>query len=147
MNFFTTVLLVSLFSLSAFSAVRNLSPSNVVTASGKKTNHFIKEGIITGGDRMINDVIVLDIRHGGKGGFERIVLDVEGNHQGEPVAVERPPYYQVRVSPIEKMLVYTVWGGPKLAFDPKKVLKAFKKSRFVKKVELYPILELSLIHI
>lgn len=118
-----------------------IQSDKVHVADGKKTQVYIKDGLFVGGDRAIDDVIVKDIRRAANPGYDRIVIDLEGNRQGEPSAVERPPYYQVAVSPEEKRLVFTVWGSPKLQFDSKKVVAAFKKSTVIEKVELFPRLE------
>jgi hypothetical protein len=45
------------------------------------------------------------------------------------------------VTPDERRLVFTVWGNPKLGFDSKKVLAAFKKSKAVENIVLYPRVE------
>jgi len=125
----------------AKAAIGGLNPDKIYTADKKKSHAKIRDGLITGGDQAINDVIILGIRHSTNKGFERVVLDIEGNKKGEPVAIKRPPYYHVAVSPEMGRLVVTVWGGPKLAFDTQAVLKSFQKSKLVKRVELLPVLE------
>jgi hypothetical protein len=40
-----------------------------------------------------------------------------------------------------KRLVFTVWGKPKLALQSDKIVKGFRRSKVVEKVELMPILE------
>ncbi len=84
---------------------------------------------------------VVDIRRAANPKFERIVIDLEGTQNGEPSAVSRPPYYQVAVTPDEKRLVFTLWGKPKLAFNSKKVIAEFKKSKTVEDVQLLPKVE------
>jgi hypothetical protein len=99
-------------------------------------NTYIKEGLITGGDRAIDDVTIVNIRHANQKEFERIVLDIDGNKSTGPVALERPPYYQFDVSPEMKRIVVTVFGKPKLKFSADAVKKAFARSHLVKSVDL-----------
>lgn len=119
----------------------DLRPEKVFVADSQKTKFYVPDGLIVGGDEAIDDVVVLDIRHSRNQGFERVVIDLEGNKNGEPAAIQRPPYYQVEVSQVMKRLVFTIWGKPKLAFDAAKVKAAFGRSKAVKRVQLLPILE------
>lgn len=118
-----------------------LKPEAVHTADSKKTKAYIRDGLFVGGDRAIDEVVVRDIRRAANPGFERLVIDLEGNRGGEPAAIARPPYFHVAVSPDEKRLVFTLWGRPKLAFDSEKVIRAFKRSPIVESVELLPRLD------
>lgn len=122
-------------------AAKGLSPGKVYVADAKKTEHYVKEGLITGGDRSVDDVVVLDVRHAARKGYDRIVLDLEGNRQGDPAPIKRPPYYQVSMTPEMHRMVFTVWGRPKLAFDSRKVHSGLKRSRLIRSVELYPVME------
>lgn len=122
-------------------AVADLRPDKVNVADAKKTNAYIKDGLIVGGDRAVNEVVVKDIRRAVNPGFERIVIDLEGNRNGEPAAIQRPPFYQVAVSPDERRLVFTIFGHPKLSFDAKKIVAAFKRSPIIENVALFPVLE------
>src|SRR5262249_42795512 len=82
-----------------------------------------------------------NIRRAPNTGFERWVIDLEGNRSGEPVAIQRPPYFQVAVTPDEKRLVFTIWGKPRLEFDSKKVVTALHRSPLVQDIELFPRIE------
>lgn len=125
----------------AFASVPTLRPEIVHTADSRKRDQYVKDGIIVGGDRTLDDVIVMDIRRAKNPSYERIVLDIQANRDGDAAAVSRPPYYQVAMSPDLQRLTVTVWGKPKLAFNSKRVLSSFKKSELIRKVELYPLLE------
>lgn len=114
---------------------------HVRMAEGKKTKFYLKDGIFVGGDRAIESVIVKDIRRASNAGFDRIVVDLEGLSKGEPAAFNRPPYYQVAVSPDERRMVFTVFGQPKILFDAKKVIQVLKKSPAIQSVELLPKIE------
>jgi hypothetical protein len=130
------------FSLALCASARaELRPEKVYVAENRKTQTYIKDGLIIGGDQAIQDVVVKDIRRAKNPLFERVVIDLEGNQAGEPAAIQRPPYYQVAVTPDEKRLVFTVFGKPKLALDAKKVTAEFKRSQWVQGIQLYPKVE------
>jgi hypothetical protein len=118
-----------------------LRPDKVHVADAKKNLSYIHDGLFVGGDKAINDVVVKEIRRAANVGFERVVIDLEGTKSGEPTAIPRPPYYQVAVTPDEKRIVFTLWGKPKLGFDSRKVIAAFKKSSVVANVVLLPKVE------
>jgi hypothetical protein len=118
-----------------------LRPESVHVAQPKKVGAYVRDGVITGGDQVVDGVVVRDIRRAPNAGFERIVVDLEGSREGEPVAIQRPPYYQVAVNPDEKRLVFTIWGKPKLDFDARRVINAFKRSRVIQSIQLLPSLE------
>jgi hypothetical protein len=118
-----------------------LRPEKVRVADGKKNLSYIRDGLFIGGDRAIDGVTVKDIRHAVNPGFERVVIDLEATKNGEPAAIDRAPYYQLAVSPDEKRLVFTVWGTPRLGFDPAKVIAGFQKSAVVQKITLLPKVE------
>jgi hypothetical protein len=118
-----------------------MSAQDIHVADSTKTKFYLKEGLVIGGDRTIDDVIILDVRHSMNTDYERIVIDLDGNKNGEPAVIQRPPYYQVEISPVQKRMVVTVFGKPKLAFDAARVKKGFSKSGLIKNVELFPVLE------
>lgn len=126
---------------SASASGAHLKPETIHVAEARKSQAYVKDGLIVGGDRAINDVVVKDIRRGAGAGFDRWVIDLEGNRSGEPAAIQRPPYYQVAVTPDERRLVFTIWGSPKLGFNSKKIVAAMKKSPMVDAVELFPRVE------
>lgn len=131
---------LGLLSLSGM-AMTELKPENFHVAETKKTQFYIKDGMVVGGDQAIEEVTVKDIRRASNRGFERIVIDLIGNRNGEPAGIPRPPYFQVAVTPDERRLVVTVYGKPKLAFNAQRVIAAFKKSPNIKSVQLLPRLE------
>lgn len=118
-----------------------LVPDHVHLADGKKTGTYFRDGLVTGGDQAVDEVVVKDIRRAVNPGFERIVVDLEGTRNGEPVAIARPPYYQVSVNPDENRVEVSVWGKPRLTFNSKKVSHSFLKSTVVKGVSLLPPLD------
>ncbi len=119
-----------------------LKADQIHVAQSRKTETYIRDGLVVGGDRAITDVAVTGIRRAANpGGFDRIVIDLQGSRDGEPAAVTRPPYYQVALNGLENRISVTVWGNPRLNFDAKKVQEAFKKSALVEQVQLFPRLE------
>ena len=128
-------------SLQTQAQAQSLRSDHVHQAEGKKTNVYIKDGVFVGGDRAINQVTVKDIRRAVSPAYERLVLDLEGNRSGEPAALNRAPSFHVAVNPDEKRVIVTISGKPKLAFDAKKVLAVFKRSRMIRSIELYPQVE------
>jgi hypothetical protein len=136
-----TALILPILISSVAIAAAELKPDKIHVAEGKKSQFYIRDGLVVGGDKAIDQVVVRDIRRAANSGFERIVVDLEGLNNGETVGIPRPPYYQIAVSPDERRLVMTLWGRPKLAFDSKKVIAAFKKSVVVQNVVLLPTLE------
>jgi hypothetical protein len=124
--------LATLFILSISSAVAALEPNRIHEALPKKTENYLGEGLVMGGDREVQGGIVKDLRRATNAGFERIVLDLDS---------EKTPYYQAAVEPAEKRIVVTIFGNPKIAFNAKKVVEQFRKSSLVQKVELFPKVE------
>lgn len=108
-----------------------LKPDKIHVADRQRTNTWVREGIITGGDGAVQDVAVRNIKHGLPGkGVERIVVELTGP-QRSPLT--RAPYFQFAVTPELQQLSLTVFGSPKLQLDDPKMLQAsfVKKSQFV----------------
>lgn len=118
-----------------------LTPDQVHVAEGRKLKSYVADGIVNGGDRQIQDVVIKAVRRAVNPGYERVVLDLEGNRGGDSFKINRPPFFHVAVNPDEKRVVFTLFGHPRLGFDTQKVLAAFKKSPIVKNVELLPQVE------
>lgn len=136
-----TVLALTLAALLAPAAHAEIRRDRVHVADSKKNKFYVKDGMIVGGDKAIEQVVVTDIRRSKNPEFERFVIDLEGNLNGDPAAVKRPPYYQIAVTPDEKRLVFSIWGKPRLAFDSRRVVAALKKSPAIQSVQLLPRLE------
>lgn len=122
-------------------ASADLRPDRIHVADEKKNLAYIRDGLIIGGDQAVNEFVVKNIRRATNAGYERVVIDLEGNRNGEPTAISRAPYFQIAVTPDEKRLVFSLYGRPKLGFDSRKVLQAFRKSALVQNVVLLPRLE------
>jgi hypothetical protein len=122
-------------------ALADLKPEKVHMAEAKKTGFYIQDGLFTGGDKTVADSVVRDIRRGPNKGFERVVVELSGNTGGENQNLQRPPYYQVAVSPDENRLAFTIWGSPKVDFDTTKMIKSFKSSAVIQNVSLFPKME------
>ncbi len=122
------------------SARAEIRPDKIFVADEKKSGFYIRDGLIVGGDRAIDPIIVKDIRRAANRGFERVVIDLS-TPPDETVGVPRPAYFQVAVSPDENRIIFTIWGHPELKFNSQKVLKTFKRSKAVKNVQLFPRVE------
>ena len=125
----------------AVASMAAVNAQHVFQASSKKTEHYLADGVVVGGDSAIQSVKIKDLRRAANpAGFERIVMDLDASRaDGEPTALERPPYYQVSINPEERRLIYTIWGKPQLDLQATKVIAAFKKSPIVQSVEFLPI--------
>jgi hypothetical protein len=119
----------------------SVRPEKIKLSDLSKTDSYIRDGLVVGGDQAVTYVNVKDIRHALNSNFERVVIDVDGLVGGAKSAIPRAPFFQVAVNSDEKRLHVTVFGSPKLGFDPGKVTRAFKKSRWVAGVDLLPKLE------
>jgi hypothetical protein len=131
----TTVLAFGILSVESSAALR---PDKVHTADGKKTEAYVADGLVVGGDRAVNQVAIKDIRRAANQNFDRIVIDFEASRNGEALAIPRAPYFQVAVNPEENRVIISFWGKPKLAFDARRVVTAFKKSPMIESVDLLP---------
>ncbi len=135
-NFILCSVGLMIFADATFGSLRS---DKVFPADARKTRAYVTDGVIVGGDRAMQDVVVLDMRRSMNREFERLVIDVEASRGEEnPTAIARPPYYQVAVSPEEKRIVFTMWGNPKLVFDAKKVVASFLKSPNVSDISIFP---------
>lgn len=123
----------SLFALVLFgttlSAYAALDASRVHRAEPKKTQTYVREGLVLGGDRAVTDVMVKDIRRATNAGFERIVIDLDA---------ARAPFYQVALEPEQKRIVFTVYGRSRLGLNAPKIHALFKKSPLISRVEIFP---------
>ncbi len=118
-----------------------LTPDALKVADGKKTQAYLKDGVVVGGDRAIGNCIIRDIRRASNGDYERVVIDLEGSLNGEPAAIPRPPFFQAAITPDEKRVVLSIWGAPELRFEAQKVISSFRKSQLISKVDLLPKVE------
>lgn len=143
----TVTVLLAMMGGALATARAEIRPEKIYVADNRKNQLYKKEGLITGGDRTIADVVIKDIRravnpgNGSNVAYERIVIDLEGTRNGEKAAIPRPPYYQLALRPLEKRILVSIWGKPQLAFDSRKVISAFRKSSVVSQVSLLPKVE------
>ena len=128
----------ALFSLASRAEIR---PEKTHLSDTKKTDTYYDDGLIMGGDRAMNNVIIRDIRRSLNPNYERVVLDLENQQEGSTAPLPRAPYFQLAVNAEENRMIMTLWGQPKLNFDSKKVVEAFKKSKIVRNIVLLPRIE------
>lgn len=118
-------------------------PEKIHISDIRKTNVYYKEGLIVGGDQLMDQVLVTGVRHYEHKEFERITVELSGTHQGTVAAIPRPPYYQVALDPIQKRMVLTLFGKPiTLQFKKDLFLESVqKKSKTIQAASLFPVLE------
>lgn len=116
-------------------------PEKIHVTDSQKLEAYIEDGLFVGGDRAVDDVTVKGIRFSRNATFERIVIDLEPRREGESLAIERPPYFQVSVSPDEGRLVVSLFGSPKLEFNATSTERAFQKSRLIRRSVFLPRVE------
>lgn len=113
-------------------------PEQVYIAEAKKSDHYIKEGLITGGDGAIQNVALQDLRFSKNAKYERLVLDLDVKSVPNGAGIARPPFYQVELTPELKRVVVTVFGQVKYALNPARSVKAARASNLIKKIEFLP---------
>jgi hypothetical protein len=113
----------------AFSAI---AKSEVYRAEPKKTQVYIHEGVIEGGESTVQNAFVSNIRRSKNADYERVVLDLDA---------KQIPSFHISVEPDLKRVVVTISGNARTSFEATKVVEAFKKSRLIEKVELFPKIE------
>lgn len=105
-----------------------------------KKDFYLSEGSFTGGDRASSDFTVSNVRVASNpAGYDRVVIDLIGNRQGEKSALARPPFYLVEVDPENKRVLVTLYGQPKLDFSTSTSNQSAKKTKVVSSFEFTPI--------
>ena len=100
------------------------------------------EGSVSGGDRSTSDFRVGQIRVAANpAGYDRIVLELQGNEEGEKSNLTRPPFYMVENDPGNKRLIVTVYGKAKLDFSRQTAMQQAKKTKHISKLEFLPVLD------
>lgn len=95
----------------------------------KKTQVYIHEGIIEGGESEVNASFVTNIRRSKNADFERVVLDFDS---------KKIPAFHISVEPKMKRILFTISGNTKPTFNGAQILKQFKKSGIIDSIELFP---------
>ncbi len=131
------VMIFNLLSVSLVGAA-NIKPSDRYETKGSKTGLYIQSGYFTGGDKNVKTAEVIDVRRAwAKEGFERIVFEIK-SHEKSPVAL---PYFQAQLQNKEHRLVLSLWGNVASALGTDRLVKIFKKSKFVKSAQMFNQLE------
>lgn len=120
----------------------DISPEKIHLAEHRKNKFYITEGLFTGGDGRVKEIIVKNIYRSFKNPqLERITIDLKNNEDKEIIALPRPPFYQVSLNSAEKRIIVTLWGNPEIAFHPKNTTASFRLSPIIKQIALLPQLE------
>ena len=105
-----------------------------------KKDFYLSEGAFTGGDRTSGDFSVSNVRVAANpAGYDRVVIDLSGNHLGEKSTLTRPPFYLVEVDPADKRVLVTLYGKPKLDFSTMNSIQSAKKAKVIRELEFTPL--------
>ena len=129
-----------------YSKISSAEPSTEKThavqpGTSEKDTPFWKEGLITGGNSSVNQAIIKSIRYSTHPHSERMVIELSSTRNGELSPIAQLPLYQFLIDPKLNRLSLTLWGSPKLHFDPKKLHEMTRKSALLSRVQLLPKLE------
>jgi hypothetical protein len=107
-----------------------------------KKNVYTSDGSTSGGDRSSSSFRVSQIRVAANpAGYDRLVVEIQGNSGGEKTSLTRPPFYMVENDPSNKRIVVTVYGKAKLDFSRLSAAQQAKKTHTVSKLEYLPVLD------
>ena len=137
-QWFSLLLLVSILALQPAHA--QFDELNFKQALKLKKDLYIKDGAFTGGDRTSSDFTVSNVRVASNpAGYDRVVIDLSGNTQGEKSSLTRPPFYLVEVDPTGKRILVTLYGLPKLNFSTMSSNQSAKKAKIISDFEFTPL--------
>ena len=107
-----------------------------------KKNAYTGEGSISGGDRATSDFRVSQIRVAANpAGYDRIVLEIEGNEGGEKSLVSTPPFYLVENDPSNKLVIVTLYGKSKLDFSRQTATQQARKTKYISKLDFLAVVD------
>ena len=105
-----------------------------------KKNLYLSKGSITGGDRNSSDFSVSNVRVAANpAGYDRFVIDLQGNQLGEKASLARPPFYLVQVDSENKKIIVTLYGKPKLNFSNAIAEKSAQKTKTIHHLDFIPV--------
>lgn len=120
----------------------NWNDSSLRESLHSKKAVYISAGAHTGGDRFVQDYKVSNIRIGKHPeGYDRIVLDIVGNIQGENSILSRPPLFHVENTNQGKSVLVTLFGRSKLDFSTSFVAAQASKTDHIEGFAFFPLLE------
>jgi len=134
-------LLLLLSSFSSQLAFAQFDAAGFKQALKVKRNAYTGEGSISGGDRASSDFRVAQIRVAANAeGYDRLVIELQGNEAGEKTTLARPPFYLVENDPSNKRLVVTLYGKAKLDFSRQTATQQVKKTK-ISNLDFLPVLD------
>jgi hypothetical protein len=99
-----------------------------------KRDVYLAEGAISGGDRLVSDVKVTNVRIAANpAGFDRVVVDFS--------KAERPPFFLVENDPSNRRVNITLYGRIKTDFSTQSAMQAARKTRTLSAVDFLPMVE------
>ena len=124
--------MLALLALLVFPADAATPKVGVYRAEPKKTQVYIREGVVEGGEPTIQGAFVSNIRRSKNADFERVVVDIDS---------KAVPAFHISVEPGAHRILVTVMGNAKTSFDATKIVSSFRKSALIERVDLFPKLD------
>ena len=107
-----------------------------------KKNIYLSEGSLTGGDRSISHFRVAQVRVAANAaGYDRIVLEIQGNESSTQSKLTHPPFYLVENDPDNKRVIITLYGKPTLDFSRQASEQQARKTKHISSLEFLPLVE------
>lgn len=115
------------------------SPTSLRTALKLKKNLYRSEGATVGGVPTVNQFTVNNLRVGTHGqDYDRVVVETQFPSQG---AQQQAPSFHVEVNSNTHTTVVTLYGHAQLAFNTKLVQNQIKKTKWIQKIQLMPVVD------
>ena len=108
-----------------------------------KKDFYLSDGAFTGGDRASSDFSVSNVRVAANpAGYDRVVIDLSGNHLGEKSNLARPPFYLIEVDSTGRRIIVTLYGKPKLDFSTSSAIQSAHRAKVISEFEFVPLANL-----
>lgn len=115
-------------------ASANISATEVHTAVIGSSSNFIKNGTFRGGDSLANPVALSGVRWAQQKGFERVVIDLEGDGRNWEDRV--PPYFQIGVD--ETNVDVNIRGISQQKLNKASLSYVIRKSALIRNIYVAP---------
>lgn len=130
---------MAMFLLLSSIAFAQFDESGFRQALPLKKGVYLNEGAFSGGDRGSSDFRVSRIRIApNPAGYDRLVIDLAGNTDGEKSTLARPPFYWVELSDHHRKVNVTLYGKAKLDFSTQTAIQAARKTKTIAKLDFIP---------
>ena len=117
-------------------------PAGFKQALKLKKNIYFSDSTISGGDGSVSDFRVSQIRlAANKDGYDRIVLELQGNDSGSKSALTIPPFYMVENDSNNKRVLITLFGKVKQEFSRQIASQQARRTKFISHLEFLPLVD------